>query len=413
MAKCKQCGRRGLFLRLDAQGLCPQCAAMLAEKRRAAAVPKPIQPRQEFTVDVAMPMVSRIPLKQNNVPPELRMLLYDLVSEEGESVFIEYHHCSHDDGKRGMSLREAATKIEYFSDRLFERAGNARRWVNACTDPQKYFENYDLYVDALQKLTHLERFAVYHEPLPSVTLSSLLSEKTTCEMNMIARAWESNTRAACSLKSPQARMRKLSAAIDTLKAFQSRMEPDSAHEVDRLAASLADMDMQTLDAPAKETPVFDEEKERELLAEYQGQIQPIARHFARIPLISFYYKYRAEPQWLEKCIALCKEDIAELPLLDQQERDEAEAFFREYTVNVGAPDKEMLRDHNHTMKYGFDGNILAFDRLIMIHLNAQDYENALIYCDMAIRHAKEHGLEAEKYRQKKLRIKKKLENQRK
>lgn len=71
-----------------------------------------------------------------------------------------------------------------------------RHWVNACTDPQKYFENYDLYVDALQKLTHLERFAVYHEPLPSVTLSSLLSEKATCEMNMIARAWESNTRAA-------------------------------------------------------------------------------------------------------------------------------------------------------------------------------------------------------------------------
>ena len=173
------------------------------------------------------------------------------------------------------------------------------------------------------------------------------------------------------------------------------------------------MDMQTLDAPAKETPVFDEEKERELLDGYQEQTQPKARHFARIPLISFYYKYRAEPQWLEKCIALCKEDIAELPLLDQQERDEAEAFFREYTVNVGAPDKEMLRDHNHTMKYGFDGNILAFDRLIMIHLHAQDYENALIYCDMAIRHAKEHGLEDEKYRQKKLRIKKKLENQRK
>lgn len=81
-------------------------------------------------------------------------------------------------------------------------------------------------------------------------------------------------------------MRKLSAAIDNLKAFQSRMEPDSAHEVDRLAASLGDTDMQTLDAPAKETPVFDEEKERELLAEYQEQTQPKARHFARIPLIS-------------------------------------------------------------------------------------------------------------------------------
>lgn len=90
MAKCKQCGRRGLFLRLDAQGLCPQCAAMLAEKRRAAAVPKPVQPRQEFTVDVSMPMISRIPLKQNNVPPELRMLLYNLASEEGESAFTEY-----------------------------------------------------------------------------------------------------------------------------------------------------------------------------------------------------------------------------------------------------------------------------------------------------------------------------------
>ena len=109
MAKCKQCGRRGLFLRLDAQGLCPQCAAMLAEKRRAAAVPKPVQPRQEFTVDVSMPMVSRIPLKQNNVPPELRMLLYNLASEEGESAFTEYHYFSHDDGKRDMSLREAAT----------------------------------------------------------------------------------------------------------------------------------------------------------------------------------------------------------------------------------------------------------------------------------------------------------------
>lgn len=74
---------------------------MLAEKRRAAAVPKPVQPRQEFTVDVSMPMVSRIPLKQNNVPPELRMLLYNLASEEGESAFTEYHYFSHDEWKEG------------------------------------------------------------------------------------------------------------------------------------------------------------------------------------------------------------------------------------------------------------------------------------------------------------------------
>lgn len=61
---------------------------MLAEKRRAAAVPKPVQPRQEFTVDVSMPMISRIPLKQNNVPPELRMLLYNLAPRKAKALLL-------------------------------------------------------------------------------------------------------------------------------------------------------------------------------------------------------------------------------------------------------------------------------------------------------------------------------------
>ncbi|MBP1561918.1 MAG: hypothetical protein J6C96_11860 [Oscillospiraceae bacterium] len=34
MAKCKKCGRKGLFLKVDSNGMCADCSAFEAEQKR-------------------------------------------------------------------------------------------------------------------------------------------------------------------------------------------------------------------------------------------------------------------------------------------------------------------------------------------------------------------------------------------
>ncbi|MBD5140659.1 MAG: hypothetical protein HDT25_04490 [Ruminococcus sp.] len=34
MAKCKRCGRKGLFLKLNSDGLCSSCSTIVAEDKR-------------------------------------------------------------------------------------------------------------------------------------------------------------------------------------------------------------------------------------------------------------------------------------------------------------------------------------------------------------------------------------------
>ena len=116
-------------------------------------------------------MVSDIPIKRWTSMGALRKTVYELSTPEWEKTFVE---CGFppDDGRRKFFDHEAHDKLGFMSDRLFEQAGTAKRWVRNSTDVGKFFQHYSAYEDILTKLQRLEHFAAYYNPLPSEELSA-------------------------------------------------------------------------------------------------------------------------------------------------------------------------------------------------------------------------------------------------
>lgn len=261
---------------------------------------------------------------------------------------------------------------------------------------------------------YAETYARFRSPVPSDQIRILEQDEENLQYNMIGRAWDSALRRTEKLSKEESIRKALDSFLQEFSPYMPRLKPKALEHLRRISHEIASKPVSELQAPEKVKPVFDAGKERTLIKEYQKAPDEMKRHFARLPMIQFYYKYRNEPQWLEKCEKLCLEDIASLPKLDEIERGRARRVY-ENVARYGTVDPSKKKQYEKDIRRGFYGRIEAFDKLIMICANRGEYEKAMEYCDIAAEHAKAHAYRGgemavmKPYKEKKERIIKKMQ----
>lgn len=344
---------------------------------------------------------------------KLRKILYDLSTPEYEESF-ESAGFPRDDGKRAYLPHEADDKLAFHCDRLWEKVGESKYRITSVTTPEKYFKYYDYYMSYLQALAHFETYARFRTPIPSEQIRITTRDEENLQYNMIGRAWDSALRRTEKLNKEESKQKAIDSFLQEFSPFMPRLKPKALKRIQKISNEIASKPVSELQAPEKAKSVFDAGKERTLIKEYRKAPDEMKRHFARLPLIQFYYKYRDEPKWLEKCEKLCLEDISSLPKLDEIERSRARRVY-ENAVRHGTVDPSRKKQYEEDIRRGFYGKIEAFDKLIMIYANRGEYEKAMEYCDMAAEHTKAHAYRGgemavmKPYKEKKERIIKKMQ----
>lgn len=336
----------------------------------------------------------------------LRQFLFSLSTPEHETSFVD---CGFpvDDGKRAYFKHEADDKAAFYSDRFWEIAGDCKRWIRDCTSPEVFFRYFQLYVSTLDKLSFLEKYIQFYDPIPSKLLRKLKNDRSSLECSMIQRSWNSELAKCQKLSTVEGRKKHVQRFFDSFFSFETDFTNEALSFLHQLKETSLSLDLNDIKPAEKPKPQIDIRKENELLRIYRSAPDEMKRHFARNDLIAFYYKYRHDPSLLKKCYDFCIEDIERLHVLDEITRSEATRVFKN-TQKIIEPSASQRRNYETTMKRGFFGSIPAFDKLIMIHANDKEYQKAIEYCDMAYKHAKDHGSMAPEYREKKERFKKKL-----
>lgn len=192
-------------------------------------------------------------------------------------------------------------------------------------------------------------------------LNELENNKLNMCKNFVERAWNSKLNSIKKLKTYDIKLRHLQQFWDVEMISLQTLNCDGLSEyMDKLKRMPLDLDNIVIQ---KNLPVFDDEKESELLSEYTAADNVIGKHLALIRLQDFYYKYREnDNMYLKKCIEYCNEDI--------------ETFT------------QFINDKTNKMEFY---TMPAFKRLSVIFEKANDYEKAIYYCDMEINYCESNN----------------------
>nr|DAG48305.1 MAG TPA: hypothetical protein [Bacteriophage sp.] len=107
----------------------------------------------------------------------------------------------------------------------------------------------------------------------------------------------------------------------------------------------------------------------ELKTQYFRSPDPIAKHLNRQAFAEYCYRHREDPDLLADCIRYCKEDIAELPILDEYTKAETAARYKE----LGYAPRGVAAEE---IAHGFTGRIVTLERLAIIEKNRGNYEQS-------------------------------------
>ncbi len=138
---------------------------------------------------------------------------------------------------------------------------------------------------------------------------------------------------------------------------------------------------QTSSKKKAEVLTFDAVQEQQLLSAYNAASNSsLDQHFASIAIQDFYYKYRnLDREYVEKCIAYCRDDISRLPEMQRRYvEDERNKILSYQWLTPAEKQKEIAKIRP------FYANIPAFKRLAIIFEKDKDYESAISICDQAI-----------------------------
>jgi hypothetical protein len=142
---------------------------------------------------------------------------------------------------------------------------------------------------------------------------------------------------------------------------------------------------------------FDAELENELLGRYnKPSINALDKHFARLQLQDFYYRYRdLDEACLQSAIHYYLEDIAQLPEI-QAAYVAIEKARIQYLLDFDVECEKRKELEEQLSRAGpFKGEIKAFDRMSIIHEKAGDFYAAIDFCVQAIKYYNGIGLSTE------------------
>lgn len=231
--------------------------------------------------------------------------------------------------------------------------GNCKHWIETCTDPQKYFANYDTLLDYLQELSTHESHYSFHAPLPHEELRQYKKDYDAYTQRFIFRSWDACLNRAAKRKRATSRSSVLQQFFFQMEPYKSRFSSTALAVLDSLKHE--SLDLEHLIRKEKAPPVFDIEKERILKQNVEQSSDASGIYFSIMALMDFYYKYRNLSQkYVMYCVKLCEADISLLPKVDFESRQ---------------------RTH-----MPFVAHIPAFDRLYQIYARKGDFYAALDIC---------------------------------
>lgn len=236
---------------------------------------------------------------------------------------------------------------------IYCEVGNCKRWIKTCTDPQKYFANYDALLAYLRELCSYESLYPFHEPLPHNELRQYKKDFDAHTQKFIFRSWNAYLNRAASRKSTSAQNSVLQQFFYQMEPYKSRFSPACLATFDSLKHE--PVNFENYIKNEKAPPTFDIEKERMLKQSVEQSTSASDVYFSFIALMNFYYKYRnVSEEYVLYCIKLCEAEIALLPKVD--------------------------REFRQRLQHPFNAHIPAFDRLYQIYYQKKDFCAALDIC---------------------------------
>lgn len=236
---------------------------------------------------------------------------------------------------------------------IYCEIGNCKHWVKTCTDPQKYFANYDALLTYLRELCSYETLYPFHEPLPHDELHQYKKDFDAYTQKFIFRSWDAYLNRAAGRKTVSAKNSTLQQFFYQLEPYKSRFSSACLATFDSLKHE--PVSLGNLTRKEKAPPTFDVEKERVLKQNVEQSSSASDIYFSLIALMNFYYKYRnVSEKYVLYCIKLCEAEIALLPKIDSEFRQQA---HRPFTAHIP-----------------------AFDRLYQIYYQKGDFVSALNIC---------------------------------
>lgn len=409
MAKCKRCGRWGLFLKLNRNGLCAECEKkafeeqnrinrqikrqMIESENKAKAAASEVEiniSAPSISVDMFPECVIHIDNK-----PALKSLLERYTTEEYDDSFVKFDRFISVNVPHEYSDAEFSYKLKYIVYQKLRKLSSYKKWIRDATAPDAFFSNYDGALAMLTELSEFEPYFEFYKPVPHEMYADYFKNRETYTAQFIKRWWDSTLSKASSLKTDDGKINKIEKCCAELRLYSKYLSEGNKNLIENLRSSVNVNEIKKAEKPL---PEFDYEKEKQLLQTLKSSLNRVQnKHFALIELQNFYYKYRKlDDQYIKLCREYCQKDIDLLPKLDESYKKEQISMIKRLSqYHDEALLKEDQKEIDQINKTGFNGTIPAFKRMSMICENDKDYDGAIYYCDAAIQHYLNHGYKAD------------------
>lgn len=407
MAKCKNCGKWGLFLKLSANGMCESCEMALAIQNRAN-TNKNIR-----TVPQADITSSAFPHSNHNFfkrfsDSSILQLLRKYTPESIEYQLVTNLHYKPINSAH-IPKDELYSRLDsVVMNRLYKVSSN-KTWIRDAVKPDVFFSNYDELMFVLSELIEFEGCFPFYKPTPSEMKQEYTFSRNELTNNFIYRWWDSVLNQASGLKTIKGKQNKIDKCKNELLLYKNYLSEDNLKLLDELTSAV--IDLENLERKDKGVKPFDEAEEKQILNELYSCKTITDRHFALMKAYEFYYKFRdTDRKYLEKCIELSLEDIGLLEQMNSEykksERDRV-CVLQQHTNRLCQTDKLHLQD---VEKHGFRGEIPAWKRLCIIYEKDNQLDKALEYCEKAINYYTDHGMmtTADDFKKRKERLEQKM-----
>lgn len=320
----------------------------------------------------------------------LQRLVNKYVTPSIEEAYKDYGFRPSSNARK-YSNKELRAKVEYMVFHFLDVCSGNKHWVRDSINPDSYFSNYTDLLVHLQILMEFEPYFPFRTPVPSSLYADYSSNREKYNSEFIKCWFESVTSKASSLKTLEGRKKRIEKNCSEIMLYRQFMTEDNIALINSLKENV---EVDSISKSEKKLPEFDPETEAKLHEDLRASIgKPVQLHFSFIALQDFYYKYRDnDAEFLELCKQYCEKDIALIPQLD-------EAYIKENVDRIllltTHQDSVTKRKYNEEIeqlrKNGFDARIPSFKRLSSIYERCNDFESALHYCDLEIKHYLAHG----------------------
>ena len=118
-------------------------------------------------------------------------------------------------------------EAQFYAAGFLKIANDCANLVNSTKNVDVFFSRYDLLIEKMQHLATIEKFGCFSGQLPSKNLNNILSKKDATINNFIDRYYNSIYEKISSLKTENAKIKKIDDFYNTLSKYNSKMNKEN------------------------------------------------------------------------------------------------------------------------------------------------------------------------------------------